>query len=88
MGDPGTVVDSCVDVAIPDTARLGALTCVSAAPGLPSPTVRDPGKFLDIDMDQLTGSIPLIPPDRFRVGGTVSAIETSQTCLGEDVPHR
>jgi hypothetical protein len=87
--NPAAVVDGGVDVSISGPAvNLGGLLALVAPPaGSPASTVGDPGKSLDIYMDQFTRNVTLIAANRFRVRGTVTSIETPQTCLNEDVVH-
>ena len=53
----------------------------------PPATIGDPGKLLDIDMDQLTRMVSLIPTHGFTIRGPVTTIQTTNTSTVEDLLH-
>ena len=55
---------------------------VTAAPG--PAAVGYAGQFLDIDVDQLTRCFPLIPSDRFGVGGSVTPVQATHPSSVQD----
>ena len=89
IGDAGTVVDGGVDVPVPGIAAPGRLLAVVAAsPGSPSAPVGDPGQLFDVDMDQLTRRVALIPFRWWFIGGSVASIQPTQPGTAQDVVHR
>jgi len=54
---------------------------------VPSSPIRDPGEFLDVDVDQLTGLFPLVTSWWLRVGGPVTSIEAAFPGPVEDPLH-
>src|SRR6185437_16965772 len=61
-------------------ARLPAVDAVPAAVG-------DVAKLLDVDVDQLTGPVPLIAADR-HAGRTVQVRQPRAAVTGQDSMHR
>ena len=64
VDEAGAVVDRGVDEAVAAPAGLGLLPGIAVAADAPAATVGDPGQFLHVDMDQLTGMFPLIAAAR------------------------
>jgi hypothetical protein len=71
-----------MDVAIAATLAGGVGSAVSAR----AATIRDRCDLLDINVDQLTRTIPLIPHHWFR-GCSITTIETTHADSMENVLH-
>ena len=87
VDDAGAVVDGSVDVAVAGTA-MTVITVVASSSTPPAAPIGDPGQFLDVNMDELTGVFPFITVDRCGIGGSVTPVETTHTSLIEDLLHR
>jgi hypothetical protein len=44
----------------------------------PASARRDAGEVLDVDVDELARSVPLVAPDRLAVGGAVPDVEPAK----------
>ena len=84
IDNPGTVVQSGVNVSIPSPSVFGMLALVTLATGPPSTTLGDTRDLLDINMDQLTRVLPLIPVRR----GLGSSITPAKSSLPGSVQNR
>jgi len=83
--DAGPVIDGGVEVAVAGVAVPGMFSFIASPSAAPAAPLRDPSKFLDVNVDQFPGEIPLIPLRCRGVGGPVPPIETTQTRPGEDL---
>ena len=73
VDDAGSVIERGMDESV---ANRGALARRRVAAAMCSPAaVRDPSDLLDINMDQLTGTVPDIAPDGF-CGCPVTLVES------------
>jgi hypothetical protein len=73
--DAAAIVHGGMNEPVPNSSVLGFLTPIAAAPGSPPTTVGNAGNLLDINVDQLSGSFPLIPMWWRRGGrGAVTSI--------------
>jgi hypothetical protein len=86
VGQAGAVVQSGVQEPVADRGPP-ALRCPASAVDPPAAPVRDAGEFLDIDMDQLAGPVPLVSAHRLPVGGTVAPIEPAEPGPTQDRLH-
>ncbi|MEA3213880.1 MAG: hypothetical protein QOJ19_36, partial [Acidimicrobiia bacterium] len=81
---PGAVVERGVQVAVAD-APAG---CPAAAVELPAAAVGDGRQFLDVNVDELARTFPLIAPHR-RLGacGPITPVETGQSGPAQNGLH-
>jgi hypothetical protein len=67
--DAAAIIDGGMNEAVSNSSLLGLLTPIAATPGSPPATVGDRGKLFHVNVDELSGSFPLIPLWWRRGGG-------------------
>ncbi len=83
IGNPGTVIDRGVEVAVAGAAM--AMRCVIATTmHFPAPVRRDRGDLLDANMNQFAWPVALIADHGFTVLGSVTPIKTDHAFSTQD----
>ncbi len=85
--ESGAVIDGGVDVAVTDPGvAAGGGRCRGR--GSPAAAVGDPGDLLDVDMDQLAGTVALVAAHWFGSVARSPSIEPAEALGVEDRLHR
>ena len=82
------VVDGRVDIAVADATRLVVVVVADrATERLPAPAVGDPAELLDVDVDELAGSLALVAPDHLT-GRSIEPAQSVEPQAHEHAVHR
>ena len=86
VDDAGAVVEGGMQVYVART-RVTAVCVVASSVHAPAAAIGDGRQFLDIDVDQLAWTFPLIAADRFVSRCSITHIQASHSGLIQDALH-